>query len=60
MTEQLTSALITGSLLAMLFPNTRTIGIICIALLTFLFPIPMLIVVLLGVGLFLYRRFFSK
>jgi len=60
MTKQLIAALITGATLAMLFPNTRTVGILCVAALTFLFPIPMLIVVLLGVGTYLYRKVFSK
>ena len=53
---ELTSALITGSILSMLFPTTRTIGIICVAALTFLFPIPMVIVVIFGVGCFLYSK----
>jgi len=60
MTEQLIAALITGAILAMLFPNTRTVGILCVAALTFLFPIPMLIAVSLGVGTYLYRKVFSK
>jgi hypothetical protein len=37
---ELTSALITGSILSILFANTRIIGIICVAVLTFLYPIP--------------------
>ena len=55
-----TSALITGSILSMLFPNTRTIGIICVAVLTFLYPIPMVIVVLFGIGTYIYKKVFSK
>ena len=50
MTQQLIAALITLAILAVLFPNTRTVGILCVAALTFLFPIPRLIVVLLGAG----------
>ena len=53
-------SLIVGSSLALMFPNTRTFGIICIVVLTFLFPIPMLIVVLFGVGTYFYRKIFSK
>ena len=60
MTQQLIAALITGAILSMLFSNTRNIGILCVAVLTFLFPIPMVIVVLLGVGTYLYRKVFSK
>ena len=60
MTEQLIAALITGAVLAMMFPNTRSIGIICVAVLTFLFPIPMVVIVLFGVGFFLYRKVYSK
>jgi len=60
MTEQLIAALVTGAILSMLFSNTRNIGILCVAVLTFLFPIPMVILVLLGVGTYLYRKVFSK
>ena len=56
----LTCALITGSILSMLFANTRIIGIICVTVLTFLYPIPMVIVVLFGVGTYLYKKVFSK
>ena len=60
MTQQLIAALVTGAILSMLFSNTRNIGILCVAVLTFLFPIPMVILVLLGVGTYLYRKVFSK
>ena len=53
---ELTSALITGSVLSMLFPTTRTIGIICVAVLTFLYPIPSVIVVLFGVGTYIFYK----
>ena len=56
MTEQIIPALIVGSILSMLFSNTRTVGIICVAVLTFLYPIPMIIVVLFGVGTYIYKR----
>jgi len=60
MIEQLIAALITGATLAMLFSNTRTVGILCVAALTFLFPIPMLIAVSFGVGTYFYKKVFSK
>jgi hypothetical protein len=60
MTQQLIAALVTGAILSMLFSNTRNIGILCVAVLTFLFPIPMVILVLLGVGTYLYKKVFSK
>ena len=60
MTQQLIAALITGAILSMLFSNTRNIGILCVAVLTFLFPIPMVIAVSIGVGTYLYRKVFSK
>jgi hypothetical protein len=53
---ELTSALITGSILSVLFANTRTIGIICVAVLTFLYLIPMVIVVLFGVGTYVKKK----
>jgi hypothetical protein len=54
-------SLIVGSVLALCFSgSSRNIGIICIVVLTFLFPIPMLIVVLFGVGTYFYRKVFSK
>jgi hypothetical protein len=60
MTEQIIPALITGATLAMLFPNTRNVGILCVAVLTFLFPIPMIVIVMLGVGCYIFKKFFSK
>ena len=60
MTQQLIAALITGAILSMLFSNTRNIGILCVAVLTFLFPIPMVILVTFGVGIYLYKKVFSK
>lgn len=60
MTEQLIAALITGATLSMLFSNTRNIGILCVAVLTFLFPVPMMILVLFGVGTYLYKKIFCK
>ena len=53
-------SLIVGSSLALMFSNTRSIGIICIVVLTFIFPIPMVIAVLFGVGFFLYKKVSHK
>ena len=56
---ELTCALITGAILSMFFPNTRIIGIISIVVLTFLYPIPTVIVVLVGDGcIFLQKSIF--
>ena len=52
----LTCALITGAILSLLIPSTRSIGIGCVTILTFLFPIPMTILVVIGMGLFLYSK----
>ena len=57
---ELTSALITGSILFRLFANTRTIGIICVAVLTFLYLIPMVIVVLFGVDTYVKKKIKNK
>ena len=59
MTEQLVTDLITGAALAILFSNTRNVGIVCVAILTFLFPFPMLIIVLFGVGTYHFFLLFS-
>ena len=56
MTEQLVAALITGACLAMMFSNTRNMGIIATSALTFLFPKTMVIVVLIGVSVILYTK----
>ena len=60
MTEQIIPALITGSVLAMMFSNTRNMGIIAISVLTFLYPKPMLVVVLITATVFVYKKVFSK
>ena len=60
MTEQLIPALITGSVLAMMFSNTRNMGIIVTSVLAFLYPVPVMIVVLITVIVFVYKKVFSK
>ena len=60
MTEQIIPALITGSVLAMMFSNTRNMGIIATSVLAFLYPVPVMIVVLIAVSIFLYKKVFSK
>ena len=60
MTEQIIPALITGAALAMMFSNTRNMGIIATSALAFLYPKPMLIVVLITASIFVYKKVFSK
>jgi len=60
MTEQIIPALITGAVLAMMFPTTRNMGIIATSALAFPYPVPMMIVVLIAVSVFLYKKVFSK
>ena len=60
MTQQLIPALITGAVLAMLFPNTRNMGIIATSALAFMYPVPVLVVVLITAIVFVYKKVFSK
>ena len=60
MTEQIIPALITGSVLAMMFSNTRNMGIIATSVLAFLYPVPVMVVVLIAASIFLYKKVFSK
>lgn len=60
MTEQIIPALITGAVLAMMFPTTRNIGILASSALAFLYPGPMMAVLLVAVSIFLYKKVFSK
>lgn len=53
MITSLTCALITASILSMFFRSTQGIGIICITVLTFLYPIPIMAVVAVGIALYL-------
>lgn len=51
----LTCALITAAVLSMCFPQTRSIGIICVTVLCFLYPIPVISVLILG-GIVYYLK----
>jgi hypothetical protein len=60
MIDQIIAALITGAVLAMLFSNTRNMGILATSALAFMYPRPVMIVVLITVSIFLYKKVFSK
>ena len=60
MTEQIIPALIVGSILAMMFSNTRNMGIIATSVLAFLYQVPVMIVVLITASVFLYKKVFPK
>jgi len=51
----LTCALVTASILCMLFASTRSIGVLCVTLLCFLYPIPVTLT-LIGIGIIYYKR----
>jgi hypothetical protein len=59
-TFPLIASLIAGSVLALSIPGNRGLGIIATSILTYFYPVPMLIVVLFGVGTYFYRKVFSK
>lgn len=58
MITSLTCALVTASVLSMMFRSTRAIGIICVTVLTFLYPIPTMTLAALGLGIYIYWRFY--
>lgn len=58
MITSLTCALVTAAVLSMLFRSTRGIGIICVTVLTFLYPIPSMTLAALGLGVYIYWRFY--
>jgi len=60
MTEQVLPALITGSILSMMFPTTRNIDILTTSALAFMYPKPVLLIVLIAVIVFLYKKVFAK
>ena len=60
MTEQIIPALITGAVLAMLFPTTRNMGILATSALAFMYPLPILTIVLITATIFVYKKVFSK
>jgi hypothetical protein len=52
----LTCALIIAAVLSLFFRSTQGIGIICITVLTFLYPIPAMILVALGIIIYFYWK----
>jgi uncharacterized membrane protein len=60
MIEILIPALMTGAVLAMMFSNSRNMGIIATSALAFMYPLPVMIVGLITVSIFLYKKVFSK
>lgn len=58
MITSLTCALVTAAVLSMMFRSTRAIGIICVTVLTFLYPIPSMTLAALGLGVYIYWRFY--
>ena len=51
------STLLVVSVLAMLFANTRWMGIAAVAVLTFRYPLPSMMAVAAGVAIFIFIRF---
>jgi len=52
----LTCALVTAAVLSMFFRSTQGIGIICITVLTFLYPIPVMVLAVIGIAVYFYWR----
>jgi len=52
----LTCALVTAAVLSMFFRSTQGIGIICITVLTFLYPIPVMALAVIGIAVYFYWR----
>jgi len=52
----LTCALVTAAVLSMFFRSTQGIGIICITVLTFLYPIPVMALAVIGIAAYFYWR----
>jgi len=52
----LTCALVTAAVLSMFFRSTQGIGIICITVLTFLYPIPVMVLAAIGIAVYFYWR----
>ena len=53
------STLIAVSLLGLMFASTRWMGIAAVALLTFRYPVSALAVVLIGLAVFIFIKFFK-
>lgn len=56
MITSLTCALATAAVLSLLFRSTQSIGIICVTVLTFLYPIPLISLVVIGLAIYFYHR----
>jgi hypothetical protein len=56
---QLVSTLVAVSVLGLMFPSTRWMGIGAIAMLTFRFPVPTLAALALGLAFFIFIKFFK-
>ena len=52
----LTCALSTAAVLSMCFPQSRTVGIVCVTVLCFLYPIPVILVLILGGVIFYVKK----
>jgi hypothetical protein len=50
----ITCALVTSAVLCMLFASTRSIGVLCVTVLCFIYPIPVTLA-LIGIGLIYYK-----
>ena len=50
------STLIAVSLLGLMFNSTRWMGIAAVALLTFRFPVPSLVVIAIGLAIYIFVR----
>jgi len=50
----MTCALVTAAVLSMFFRSTQGIGIICITVLTFLYPIPVMVLAVIGIAVYFY------
>ena len=55
------SCLIVGILLALSVPGgNRSLGVLAASVLTYFYPGPMLAIVLVGVGIYFWRKVYSK
>jgi hypothetical protein len=53
------SALVAAGVMGVLFESTRWLGILCIAVLTFLFPVPLMTILLVAGVVFIFIHFFN-
>lgn len=53
----ITCALVTASVLSLLFNSTRSVGVLCVSALAFLYPYVVLPLVIIGLAIYLlYKR----